>query len=77
MPGKDNFIEYQDARGFLQAVRDLMAPLSANISADSRRAFDELQSRVFATLDPPDVNKPIPPAEVHKLIEDVKNGLGT
>lgn len=27
VPGKDNFIEYQDARGFLQATNDLMTPL--------------------------------------------------
>jgi len=77
VPGKDNFIEYQDARGFLQAARDLMAPLSARITGDSRGAFDELQMRVFATLDPADINKPIPATEVQSLIEQVKGGLGS
>lgn len=76
VPGKDNFIEYQDARGFLQAANDLMMPLGAKVSGDSWGAFDELLLRVFATLDPRDVNKPIPATEVERLITHVKEGLG-
>ena len=76
VPGKDNFIEYQDARGFLKAARDLMGPLSANVTGDSRRAFDELQMRIFAMLDPPDPNNPIPATQVKSLVEHVKGGLG-
>jgi hypothetical protein len=76
VPGKDNFIEYQDARGFLKAARDLMGPLNANVTGDSRGAFDELQTRIFATLDPPNPNSPISATEVQSLVEHVKNGLG-
>ena len=75
VPGKDNFIEYQDARGFLQAARDLMSPLSANITGDSRAALDELQMRIFPELDPADPKNPIPAIEMQKLIEHVKAGL--
>lgn len=75
VPGKDNFIEYQDARAFLQAARDLLGPLSANVTGHARGAFDELQMRVFPTLDPADANNPIPATEVQRLIEHVKEGL--
>lgn len=75
VPGKDNFIEYQDARGFLQAANDLAGPLLASSTGDSRGAFNELLLRVFATLDPPDVNNPIPASEVEGLIAHVKGGL--
>ncbi len=77
VPGKDNFIEYQDARGFLQAVRVLMAPLRGSVTHNSREAFEELQRRVFPTLDPEDSENPIPAMEVRKLIERVKDGLGS
>lgn len=76
VPGKDNFIEYQDARGFLQSANDLMAPLSSKVTGDSRGAFDELLLRVFATLDPRDANNPVPATEVERLITHVKGGLG-
>lgn len=75
VPGKDNFIEYQDARGFLQAARDLMAPLSAQITGDSRAALNELQMRIFPGLDPADTKNPIPASEVQKLIEHIEVGL--
>ena len=76
VPGKDNFIEYQDARGFLQSANDLMAPLNSKITGDSRGAFDVLLLRVFATLDPRDANNPVPATEVERLITHVKGGLG-
>lgn len=76
VPGKDNFIEYQDARGFIQAANDLTGPLGAKVTGDSRGAMNELLLRVFATLDPRDVNNPIPATEVETLINHVKGGLG-
>lgn|GEM_PF-132989 len=77
VPGKDNFIEYQDARDFLRAARELLSRDRSDdgLTADSRIAFDKLLKEVFATLDPPDPSRPLPPAEVRALIERAKTGL--
>lgn len=78
VPGKDNFIEYQDARDFLEAARELLVRgrSESGLTADARSAFDKLLNEVFATLDPSDPNHPIPATEVKSLIERVKRGLG-
>ena len=77
VPGKDNFIEYQDARDFLRAARELLSRDRSDdgLTADSRIAFDKLLNEVFATLDPPDPNRPLPLAEVKALIERAERGL--
>jgi len=77
VPGKDNFIEYQDARDFLRAARELLLSGRSDdgLTGDSRSAFDKLLNEVFATLDPPDPNRPLPPAEVKALIERAERGL--
>ena len=76
VPGKDNFIEYQDARAFLAAAYDLLRVAPAiELTPDGRAAFDRLRSEVFGTLDPPDPNHPIPPTNVNLLIERVERGL--
>lgn len=48
---------------------------AVSLTADSRAAFDKLLTEVFATLDPPDPNHPVAPAEVKALIERVERGL--
>src|SRR6266540_6704420 len=42
VPGKDNFIEYQDARDFLRAAHELMLRGRSDdgLNAESRNAFD-------------------------------------
>ena len=77
VPGKDNFIEYQDARDFLRAARELLLRGRSDdgLTAKSKIAFDKLLNEVFATLDPPDPNRPFPSAEVRALIERVERGL--
>jgi len=78
VPGKDNFIEYQDARDFLRAARELLSRGRSDdgLTGDSKIAFDKLLNEVFATLDPPDPNRPLPPVEVKALIERAERGLG-
>lgn len=75
VPGKDNYIEYQDARGFIQATREFLKPFSGQMSADSNGAFDKLLADVFVSLDPVDPNHPVPPDEVKTLAERAGNGL--
>ncbi len=77
VPGKDNFIEYQDARDFLRAARELLLRGRSDdgLTGDSRIAFDKLLNEVFATLDPRDPNRPLPSAEVKALIEQAERGL--
>src|SRR5436309_9505717 len=61
VPGKDNFIEYQDARDFLAAADELLrVPPPVELTADGRAAFDKLRNEIFATLDPSDPNHPLP-----------------
>lgn len=77
VPGKDNFIEYQDARDFLRAAHDLLlrGRSADSLTAESRVAFDKLLNEVFATLDPSDPNHPVPAADVKSLIEQAERGL--
>lgn len=75
VPGKDNYIEYQDARGFIRATREFLKPFSGQMSADANAAFDKLLADVFVSLDPPDPNHPVPPDEVKTLAERAGNGL--
>jgi len=76
VPGKDMFIEYQDARAFLAAANELLRVAPAvNLTSDGRAAFDRLLTEVFATLDPRDPNHPVPLADVKSLIEQAERGL--
>ena len=76
MPGKDNFIEYQDARDFLAAAYELLrAAPAVDLTPDGRAAFDKLRNEIFGTLDPPDPNRPVPATEVKALIERAERGL--
>ena len=78
IPGKDNFIEYQDARDFLAAAYELLRVAPAlDLTVDGRAAFDKLRTEIFATLDPADPNHPVPPSEVKALIECTERGLGS
>src|SRR6266542_1569917 len=78
VPGKDNFIEYQDARDFLSAVNELLrVSPTVELTADERAAFDKLRNEIFGTLDPPDPNHPVPATEVKALIEHAERGLGS
>ncbi len=76
VPGKDNFIEYQDARDFLAAAYELLrAAPAVDLTPDGRAAFDKLRNEIFGTLDPPDPNRPVPATEVKALIERAERGL--
>jgi zinc transporter, ZIP family len=76
VPGKDNFIEYQDARDFLTAAYELLqVNPSVELSTDGRAAFDKLRNEIFGTLDPVDPNYPVPVHEVRSLIERAERGL--
>ena len=78
VPGKDMFIEYQDARAFLVAAYELLSVLPpVELTADGRAAFDKLRNEIFGTLDPLDPNRPVPATEVMALIERAERGLGT
>lgn len=72
VPDNDNFIEYQDARGFLAA--DLLKGGGSidKLAPDARAAFDKLRAEIFATLDP---DRSGSAAEVKILIERTEQGL--
>jgi hypothetical protein len=78
VPGKDNFIEYQDARDFLAAAYELLrVPPAVDLTADGRAVFDKLRTEIFRTLDPVDPNHPVPKSEIKALIERAERGLGS
>jgi len=78
VPGKDNFIEYQDARAFLAAADDLLRVNPAvKFTADGRAAFDKVRNQILATLDPADPNHPVSVSELKTLIENAERGLIT
>jgi ZIP family zinc transporter len=76
-PGKDNLIEFQDARGFLQAMRETFMTGNAaiHVNADGQAALDKLQNDILKSLEPPDLNRPVPAAEFRSLTERVGSAL--
>jgi ZIP family zinc transporter len=76
VPGKDNLIEFQDARGFLQAMREtfLTGNASIRLTLDGQAALDKLQD-ILKSLEPPDLNHPVPSPEFKRLTERVRQGL--
>lgn len=73
-PGKDNFIEYQDGRGFLKGLKDFLVTV-VKMTPDAQAAFDKLQTEVFAPLDPAKPDSPVPASEVKALTDRTGNGL--
>ncbi|MFZ1700900.1 MAG: ZIP family metal transporter [Pyrinomonadaceae bacterium] len=76
-PGKDNLIEFQDARGFLQAMREtfLTGNAAIHLNADGQAALDKLLGDILKSLEPPDMNHPVTAAEFKALTERVSKGL--
>lgn len=76
-PGKDNLIEFQDARGFLQAMREtfLTGNAAIHLNADGQAALDKLLGDILKSLEPPDMNHPVAAAEFKALTERVSKGL--
>lgn len=74
VPGKDNFIEYQDARSFLRAAHDLLKPVAQSITPDSQVAFNVLLTDTLSPLDPRDPINPVSPAAVKALIVRAEGG---
>lgn len=75
VPGKDNFIEYQDGRGFLKALRDFVAPINEIITPDALAAFDKLQTEIYAPLNPANPENPVPASDVKALTDKVARGI--
>ena len=76
-PGKDNLIEFQDARGFLTAMRErfLSGTSSIVLNKDGQTALDKLQNDILKSLEPPDLNNPVPAADFNSLIGRVSAGI--
>ena len=75
VPGKDNYIEYQDGRGFLKATRDFIEPIAGKMTPDAVAAFNKLQTDIFGPLNPANPDNPVPATEVKSLTERVAKGL--
>ncbi len=75
VPGKDNYIEYQDARSFLRAAHELLKPVYQTTTPDGQAAFDKLLTDIFVSLDPRDPEHPVAPGDVKALIDRAKQGL--
>lgn len=69
-PGKDNLIEFQDARGFLIAMHERFlagtSPISLN--KEGQKALDRLQNDILRSLEPPDLNNPVSAADFKNQI---------
>ncbi len=76
-PGKDNLIEFQDARGFLMAMREnfLSATSTIVLSKDAQTALDKLQNDLLRSLEPPDLNNPVPASDFKALVRRVSDGI--
>lgn len=74
-PGRDDYIEYQDAGAFVAAARELVEPLRPGMTPDARQAFDSLDRIIFRTLDPPAPEAPLHPDVVRAVVRSVLGGL--
>lgn len=74
-PGKDNFIEYQDGRGFLKGLKDFLTSSAVKMTPDAQAAFDKLQTEIFGPLDPANPDSPVPASEVKALTDRTGSGL--
>lgn len=75
VPGKDNFIEYQDGRGFLKALREFLASSPLKLNADAQTALDKLQNEIYLPLNPAYPENPVPAPDVKGLTDRVASGL--
>jgi len=76
VPGKDEYLEYQDTRGFLQACRHLLAKnYKTNLSADSQAAFLTLLTKEFSPVDPANPSHPTPFKTIEGLFERIEKSL--
>lgn len=73
--GRDDFIEYQDARAFVATARPLVEPLRRAMTPEAGQAFDSLHHVVFRTLDPPAPGAPLQPDVVRGIVDTVIEGL--
>ena len=76
-PGKDNLIEFQDARGFLIAMHErfLSGTSSIVLNKDGQNALDKLQNDILKSLEPSDLNNPVPAADFNALIGRVSAAI--
>lgn len=76
-PGKDNLIEFQDARGFLQAMQQtfLTGNATIHLNADGQAALDKLLGDTLKSLEPADLDHPVPAAEFKGLTRRVSDGF--
>lgn len=74
--GKDPYLEYQDARGYLGACRHLLGKdYDRLLSPDAKAAYSNLEEKQFSAVDPVDPEHPTPFWVIEKLIERIENGL--
>lgn len=74
-PGEDDYIEYQDARAFVGAAGELLAPFRSGLTPEAMQAFDSLERNIFGPLDPVAPDAPIPPPLVLALVRTVFEAL--
>jgi ZIP family zinc transporter len=76
VPGKDEYLEYQDTRGFLHALREFLGnDYESMLSGDARAAFSTLLDKEFAPIDPRNPEHPTPFKEIEELFERIETGL--
>ena len=76
VPGKDEFLEYQDTRGFLKACHESLINGFENIlSPDAQAAFSTLLDKHFKTIDPVDPKHPTPFHTIEELFERIEKSI--
>ena len=76
VPGNDNYIEYQDARGFLQAAYELTGSTAhPDMLQPARNDLKNLILDDFPSIDPANPNKAVPPQDVAAAVNVIKKDL--
>ncbi len=71
-PGKDGYLEYQDARGFLRTTRDLLILPNDEKCASARKAIENMLGNDFKDINPQDPKHPIPFPKVKKDFQSIE-----
>ncbi len=74
-PGKDGYLEYQDTRGFLKAIRSLLEVSNDSKCQAAQELINNLLGNEFKDVNPSQPKHPVPFKQIEKRFEAIEKTL--